>query len=183
MKSKTLSTTIQSLISPVSVKLTRFTSWLVRKVLSKMSRVIVDSKKGSGTFESDKPPVVTLVRRSDGQVRFPVREDLEDVDEDIVEYGDEDDPAILCTDQYSIYDGIDEYDGIDGHIAIDHDEHYVVGDVHTNSCENRHSFLRDWFRRFRGVSKHQLQEYLNSFSLTLNTDRWFERILSTDLYR
>ena len=55
-----------------------------------MSRVTVGSKKGRGTFESDKPPVVTLVRRSDGRVRFLVREDAEDVDEDIVEYGDED---------------------------------------------------------------------------------------------
>ena len=36
--------------------------------------------------------------------------------QDIVKYGDEDDPAILCTDQYSIYDGIDEYDEIDGHL-------------------------------------------------------------------
>jgi len=98
---------------------------------------------------------VTLVRRSDGRVRFLVREDLEDVDEDIAEYGDE--TVILCTDQYGIYDGIDEYDEIDGHLAINHDEHYVVGGAHTNSCENRHSFLRNWLRRFRGVSKHHLQ--------------------------
>jgi hypothetical protein len=108
-----------------------------------MSRVTVGSKKGRGTFESDKPPVVTLVGRSDGRVRFLVREDLEDVDEDIVEYGDEDDLAILCTDQYSIYDGIDEHDEIDSHLVINHHDHYVVGDAHANSCENRHSFLRN----------------------------------------
>ncbi len=28
-------------------------------------------KKGRGSFESDKQPVVTLVRRSDGRVEFP----------------------------------------------------------------------------------------------------------------
>ena len=55
---------------------------------------------------------MTLVRRSDGRVRFLVRENLADGDEDIGEYGDEDDPAILCTDQYSISDGIDESDEI-----------------------------------------------------------------------
>jgi hypothetical protein len=87
-------------------------------------------KKERGTFESDKPPVVTFVR-----------ENLADGDEDIVEYGDEDDPAILCTDQDSISDGTDESDEIDVHPVINHDEHYVVGDAHTNSCENRHSFL------------------------------------------
>ena len=141
------------------------------------------TKSGRGTFESDKPPVVTPVCRSDGRVRFLVRENLEDVDEEIVEYGDEDDPAILCTDQYSIYDGIDESDEIDGHLAINHDEHYVVDDVHTNSCENRHSFLRSWLRRFRGVSKQHLQGYLNFFSLTLNTDQWSEKIVSTDFDR
>ncbi|EMA44611.1 ISH4-type transposase, partial [Halobiforma nitratireducens JCM 10879] len=27
------------------------------------------------------------------------------------------------------------------------------------------------------------QGYLNFFSLTLNTDNWFEKILSTDFYR
>jgi transposase len=56
---------------------------------------------------------------------------------------------------------IDEYDEIDDHLAINHDEHYVVSDAHTNSCENRHSFLRNWLRRFRGVSKYHLQGYLN----------------------
>jgi hypothetical protein len=114
----------------------------------------VDSQKRRGTFDSDKPPVVTLVRRIDRRVRFLVRDDLEDVDEDIAEYGDE--TAILRTCQYTIYDGIDEYDGIDGCLAINHDEHYVVGDAHVNSCENRHGFLRNWSRRFRGVSKHYL---------------------------
>jgi transposase-like protein len=182
MKSKTLLMMIQSVISLVSAKLTKSPLWLVRKVLTRMSRVTVGSKNGRGTFESDKPPVVTLVRRSDGRVRFLVREDLEDVDEDIVEYGDEDDLAILCTDQYSISDGIDEHNEIDGHLAINQNEHYVVGDAHTNSCENRHSFLRNWLRRFRGVSKHHLQGYLNFFSLTLNTGRWFEEILSTYFY-
>ena len=103
-------------------------------------------------------------------------------DENIIEYGDEDDLAILCTDQYSIYDGIDEHNEIDDHLAINYDDHYVVGDAHTNSCENRHTFLRNWLRRFRGVSTHHLQGYLNFFSLTLNTGRWFEEIISTYFY-
>lgn len=56
---------------------------------------------------------------------------------------------ILCTDQYDIYYDIDGYDAIDGHAAINHSENYVVGNAHTNSCENRHSFLCNWLRRFR----------------------------------
>jgi hypothetical protein len=37
--------------------------------------------------------------------------------------------------------------------------------------------------RLRGVSKHYLQGYLNFLSLTLNTDCWFEKILSTNFYK
>jgi hypothetical protein len=82
----------------------------------------------------------------DERVRFLVRENLEDADEDIAKYGDEDDRVILFTDQYTIYDGIDEYDEIDGYLAVNHNEHYVVDDAHTNSCENRHSFFRNGLR-------------------------------------
>ena len=82
-----------------------------------------------------------------------------------------------------IYDGIDEYDEIGGYLAINHDEHYVVGDANTNNCKNRHTFLRNRLRRFRGISKHHLQGYLNFISLTLNTNNWFENILGTDFYR
>jgi hypothetical protein len=66
----------------------------------------------------------------------------------MVEYGDEDGLAILCTDQYNIYDGIDESDEIDRHLAINHDDHYMVRDAYTNNCENCHSFLHNWLRRF-----------------------------------
>jgi transposase-like protein len=66
-------------------------------------------KIGRGDFDSDKPPVLTLVRRDDGRVRFLVCKDLEDADEDIAEYGDG--SVILCTDEYSIYDGIEDKEG------------------------------------------------------------------------
>ena len=87
----------------------------------------------------------------------------EDVDEEIAELGDG--SVILCTDDYTIYDDIDEYDGIDAHLAITHDDAYVIGDAHVNSCENRHSFIRQWLAKFRGVSKHYLQGYLDFSSL------------------
>lgn len=113
-------------------------------------------------------------------MRFLVRETLEDVDEDIADLGDG--SVILCTDEYTVYDDIEEHDGIDGHLAIKHEEHFVVGDAHTNSCENRHSFLREWLGKFRGVSKHHLQGYLDFLSLRLNVDNWFEQLLSGESY-
>ena len=122
---------------------------------------------------------MTLVRRSDGRARYLVRETLQDVDEEIAELGDG--SVILCTDDYTIYDDINEYDGIDAHLAITHDDTYVIGDAHVNSCENRHSFIRQWLARFRGVSKHYLQGYLDFLSLRQNgPGDWFDAILSYD---
>jgi hypothetical protein len=51
--------------------------------------------------------------------------------------------------------------GGDGHLAVTHSDTYVIGDAHTDTCENRHSFLRQPLAKFRGVSKHHLQKYLN----------------------
>jgi len=96
-----------------------------------------------------------------------VCENLQEADEDISEYGDG--SVILCTDGYTIYEDIEETEGVDGHLAVTHSETYVIGDAHTNTCENRHSFLRQWLAKFRGVSKHHLQKYLGFLALKLNS--------------
>ena len=125
--------------------------------------------------------MLTLVPRDDGRVRFLVCKNLQDVDEDIAEYGDG--SVILCTDGYTIYDDIEDKEGVDGHLAVTHSDTYVIGDAHTNTCENRHSFLRQWLAKFRGVSKHHLQKYLGFLGLKLNSrDDWFENCCVT-MYR
>jgi hypothetical protein len=60
---------------------------------------------------------LTLVRGDDGRIRFLVCDDLQDADENIAEYGDG--SIILCTDDYTIYDdiedkqvlGVDQFEG------------------------------------------------------------------------
>lgn len=99
-------------------------------------------KRGARRFESDKPPVLTLVRRNDGRVRFLVCEDLEDADEYIAEYGDG--SVILCTDDYMIYDGIEDEEGggrPSGRHPLRHLRHRRCSH---NICENRPSFFRQW---------------------------------------
>ena len=113
-------------------------------------------------------------------MRFLVCENLQDADEDIAEYGDG--SVILCTDGYTIYDEIKDKEGVDGHLAVTHSDTYVIGDAHTNTCENRHSFLRQWLAKFRGVSKHHLQKYLGFLGLKLNSPNdWFEKLLCYNL--
>jgi len=58
-----------------------------------------------GDFEGDKPPVLTLVRRSDGQVRFLVCKNLKKADEEIAAHGGG--RVILCTDGYLICENIE----------------------------------------------------------------------------
>ena len=119
---------------------------------------------------------MTLVCRDDGRVRFLVCYDLQNADKDIAEYGDG--SVILCTDGYIIYDDIEDKEGVDGHLAVTHSDTHVIGDGHTNTCENRHSFLCQWLAKFRGVSKRHLQKYLGFLGLKLNSpDDWFEKLL------
>ena len=58
---------------------------------------------------------------------------------------------------------------MDVHLAVTHSATYILGDAHTNTCENRHSFLRQWLAKFRGVSKYHLQNYLDFFALKRNS--------------
>lgn len=90
--------------------------------------------------------------------------------------------VVLNTDDYTIYKGITALDAVKEHHVVDHSKTYAKGDVHVNTCENRHSFVRSWLPKFRGVSKWYLQGYLDFFGLTLNTDQWFKKIISTNSY-
>lgn len=108
-------------------------------------------------------------------------EDLENVDEEIAKYCDD---VVLCTDEYRVYDGIEGNEGINDHFSVDHSDGYVVGDVHVNGCENRHSFVREWLGKFRGVSKCYLQGYLDFLALKLNSaNSWFKKLLCYNLSR
>ena len=60
------------------------------------------------------------------------------------------------------------------HRFVNHSEEYAKGDVHVNTAENRHGFLRAWLIKFRGVSKHYLRNYISFFELLLNPkETWF----------
>ena len=42
------------------------------------------------------------------------------------------------------------------HLLVNYFDHFAVSGAHTNSCDNRHSFIRQWLGKFFGVSKHHL---------------------------
>ena len=66
------------------------------------------------------------------------------------------------------------------HRFVNHSKEYAKDGVHVNTAENRHGFLRAWLRKFRGVSKHYLRNYISFFELLFNSkehpsfcSRWF----------
>jgi transposase-like protein len=71
---------------------------------------------------------------------------------------------------------------VDGQMAVTRSDTYIIGDAHINTCENCHSFLRQWLEKFHGVSKHHLQKYLDFLALKLNSpEDWFEKPLYCDV--
>lgn len=108
-----------------------------------------------------------IARRFDKRFRFLVQENFQDTDDKIAEYGD-------------IYDRIEAHDGGDGPLAVNHPDHFVAGDAHTNSCENRHSFVPEWLAKFGAVSKHHLQGYLDFLVLLNSRTDWFSSLLGAE---
>jgi hypothetical protein len=69
--------------------------------------------------------------------------------------------AILYTDEYTIYSNINEHKKIKNHLTVNHSQkEYAKGKIHVNTCENRYSLLRLFFKMFRGVSKKYLKGYV-----------------------
>lgn len=98
------------------------------------------SREGRGNFEGDKPSVLMLAGRSDRRVRFIIRKDMQEAGEGIAAYDDR--SVTLCTDGYSIYGDIEQKEQVDDHLVVTHSDTSVIGDAHTNTHENRHSFFR-----------------------------------------
>ena len=90
-------------------------------------------------------------------------------------------PVIVNTDEYSIYEGIvSEIEEVLDHWVVNHSEkEWARGSAHVNRCENRNQLLKAYLRRYRGVSKNYLQDYVDILSLLLNEgSNWFDFILS-----
>ncbi|GBC71456.1 hypothetical protein HRbin02_01239 [Candidatus Calditenuaceae archaeon HR02] len=103
------------------------------------------SVKGRGSYEKDRPPVLTLVRRRDGMTEFVLLSDMSQGVEEIRYRASKD--CVIITDNYPAYDRLDSI-GIN-HMRINHSERYADEDIHLNKCENRHSFLRSFLSKLR----------------------------------
>lgn len=78
------------------------------------------------------------------------------------------DPRVrVITDQYGSYKQLKKHGY--SHNVINHNRHYVMGDIHTQNIENVWSHLkRGIFGVYRHVSKKYLQAYADEFSFRYN---------------
>lgn len=134
-------------------------------------------RRGRGTWESDRVPILGLLCRG-GEVRlFTLRNvrtaTLRPVIEQMVRQG-----ARVYTDSYSAYHFLDAAGY--RHATVNHGAgEYARGEVHCNTVECTWSWLRQALRTYRGVSKVYLPLYVAQFEFFYNrrhTSRWSQMI-------
>lgn len=144
----------------------------VRKKGRKARRRRLKGKRGRGTKESEKPPVMGLLARN-GLVKVFLlenvkRKTIEPIITQIVKAGTQ-----VHTDEYNIYDWLSgryEHKRVNhskGEYARDEDQDGFC-EVHVNTIEGFWSLLRSWLRPHRGISQEKLPCYLAFFEFIHN---------------
>jgi transposase-like protein len=141
--------------------------------------------RGRGTYAKDKPPIVAAVCRG-GNAIAEVFTQLRKNNIDAFLYlvnG-----RAIFTDDYRIYDHLDNADGI-LHESTNHSKkHYAECYKHSNTVEGMFCDLRTWLRTYKGVCKKNLHKFVSLFLFNynhreLNPFDAFSALLSTTLVR
>ena len=169
--------------------LMRFILWLVTKDNQPPSRqpggpvgggafwARLKAKRGCGTLETEKPPVLGMIQRT-GQLIIEMlpnvqQKTIQPLIQAQVQAG-----TLIYTDEYNIYGRLKEW-GFD-HKTVNHSRREFARDedagtllvgfheVHTNTIEGVWSLLRSWLRPHRGISQEKLPLYLAFFEFVHN---------------
>jgi len=126
-------------------------------------RCRANKKRGHGTYENDRPPVVGTVGRKSGQVRLRVvhHTDQKTLEKHIHHFTL---PKAHCsTDEWLGYHHI-----LRTHATVSHAEYEWARDddgdgireVHINTCEGMWADVRTFLRPFKGINKRFLSGYI-----------------------
>jgi transposase-like protein len=130
-------------------------------------------RRGRGTLEGEKPPVLGMLQRN-GEVVIQMVPNVQHVTiqpiitETIVP------GSLIYTDEYDIYDRLPKW-GYQ-HKSVNHAAGEYARDedgdgfheVHVNTLEGFWSLLRSWLRPHRGISQEKLPWYLGFFEFVHN---------------
>jgi len=128
-----------------------------------------NKRKGRGTFENDRPPILGVVGRDSGQIRITVCDNVKQTTiQPKVEQDTKPDVRVY-TDENQAYDHLSETGR--SHSSVNHsqkewardDDGDGVREVHCNTLEGIWTGLRNFLRPFRGVHKKYLAIYVVMF--------------------
>jgi transposase-like protein len=141
------------------------------------------NKKGTGTFENDRPPVHGVAGRGSGKVRLSVCRDTKQPTIEKEMSAKLASGGRLCTDESHAYNHMNErgYEHLsvchgDGEYGRDEDDDGFC-EIHSNTMEGIWTGLRNFLRPFRGVSKSYLAQYVAVFELSYNHSGRFWALL------
>jgi len=147
-------------------------------------RCRANNRRGIGTMDNDRPPVLGVVGRTTGHIRLTVSDNTQQAT--IQPQVEKDTPptTLLNTDESYAYNHI--ADTGRGHVTVCHSNYEYARDddgdgfceVHCNTMEGLWTGLRNFLRPFRGVHKKYLAAYVAIFEWAHNLKR-----VTTDFLR
>jgi transposase len=133
-----------------------------------------NKRRGHGTYENDRPPIVGSVGRETGDVRLRVikHTDKETLVPHVHCYTDG--QATIHTDEWRAYEKVQRE-----HRTVSHDMREWARDddgdgireVHVNTIEGLWTSVRNFLRTFRGVHKKYLGGYVAMCEFAINLKR------------
>ena len=137
-------------------------------------RCRANQRRGRGTYENDRPPVLGVVGRESGQVRLRVVLDTKAItlEKHVHQFTLPD--CHVYTDEYDSYNGIERMRSSVQHGIKEwarDDDADGIREVHTNTAEGMWTGLRNFLRSFRGVHKKYLSGYVAVHECRVNLKR------------
>jgi transposase len=143
-----------------------------------------NKRTGHGTYETDRPPIFSVVGRESGTTRYFVRERTDaETCQGVVRSTVPEGASVLYTDEWGGYARVETDLGM-AHATVKHgkagsegrewardDDGDGIREVHCNTCEGQGAALRTFLRPFRGVHKKFLECYVAVFEAILNLKR------------
>ena len=133
-------------------------------------RYRANKRRGHGTYENDRPPIVGTVGRESGQVRLRVvhHTDSETLVDHVHTFTQA--SSQLYTDEWQGYNHV-----IRNHSTVCHgkkewapDDGDGIREVHVNTIEGMWTSVRNFLRTFRGVHKMYLKGYIAMCEFAIN---------------
>lgn len=133
-----------------------------------------NKRRGRGTYENDRPPVLGVIGRDSGQVRLRVVEDTKAPTLEDHVHAFTLPECHVYTDEYDSYNGIERTRSCVAHGLKEwarDDDGDGIREVHTNTAEGMWTGLRNFLRPFRGVHKKYLAGYVAIHECRINLKR------------